>query len=118
MVNLGTPPLPLRWRHKHVSESNSSVPTSPGVYAIGNRDSLHGLELKRVYVYVGETQNLQRRLDEHLPETEENPGLRAYLRKNYTAAMCWYLPTEASQMKAVQNELIHKIQPQFNTVGL
>ena len=87
----------------------------------GYRDSLHGLELKRVYVYVGETQNLQRRLDEHLPEHRSSePGtLRAYLRKNYTAAMCWYLPTEASQcMKAVQNELIRKIQPQFNTVGL
>ena len=109
---------PLRWRYKQVSESNSSVPASPGVYAIGYNRSLHGLELKRVYVYVGETLDLQRRLDEHLPETEENPGLRAWLRKNYVAAACWFTPTEASLRKAVQDDLIRKLQPRFNSLGL
>lgn len=108
----------LRWRRKHLSASNSSVPTSPGVYVIGHEESLHGLGLRSAYVYVGETRNLQRRLDEHLPDTERNPGLRDYLRRNYTAAVCWYLPTEASQTKAVQDDLIRELQPQFNTIGL
>lgn len=107
-----------RWRFKHLSESNSSVPSSPGVYAIGHYDSLHGLELKRVYVYVGETRNLQRRLDEHLPETEQNPKLRDYLRNNYTTAACWYLPTEAHLLRVVQDDLIRELQPEFNTLGL
>ena len=88
------------------------------MYAIGQLDSLHNLELERVYVYVGETTNLRRRLEEHLPDTEKNPGLRAYLRKNYIYAVCWYAPTEASQARAIQDDLIGKIQPQFNTVGL
>lgn len=117
MTDLGRPSS-LRWRFKHLSESNSSVPTSPGVYVIGHHDSLHGLELKRVYVYVGETKNLQRRLDEHLPDTEQNPGLRGYLRKNYAVAACWYLPMGASRVKAVQDDLIREIRPEFNTVGL
>lgn len=117
MISPGRP-TPLRWRFKHLSESNSGVPTSPGVYAIGHYDSLHGLELKRVYVYVGETKNLQRRLDEHLPDTEQNPALRDYLRKNYAAAACWYLPAEANRVRAVQDDLIRELQPQFNTVGL
>ena len=117
MTNSDTPSS-LRWRFKHLSESNSSVPTSPGVYVIGHHDSLHGLELNRVYVYVGETINLQRRLEEHLPETEENPNLRAYLRRNYTTAVCWYAPTEASRRRAIQDDLIRELQPQFNTLGL
>lgn len=107
-----------RWRFKHLSESNSSVPASPGVYAIGHFDSLHGLELKRVYVYVGETRNLQRRLDEHLPETEQNPKLREYLRSNYAAAACWYLPTDAHLVRAVQDDLIRELKPECNTLGL
>ena len=117
MTNPGRPPS-LRWRYKHLSESNSSVPTSAGVYVIGHHDSLHGLELKRVYVYVGETKNLHRRLDEHLPDTEQNPSLRAYLRKNYTTAVCWYTPMDASQLRTVQDDLIRELQPQFNTIGL
>lgn len=117
MINPGHASL-RNWRRKHLSASNSSVPTSPGVYVIGHEESLHGLGLKSAYVYVGETRNLQRRLDEHLPDTERNPGLRDYLRRNYTAAVCWYLPTEASQTRAVQDDLIRELQPQFNTVGL
>lgn len=111
-------PLSLRWRSKHLSQSNTGVPTSPGVYVIGHGHSLHGLELNRVYVYAGETMNLQRRLDEHLPETEENPGLRAYLRRNYATAVCWYAPLEATRRRAVQDALIRELQPQYNTLGL
>ena len=117
MANPGKPPS-LRWRSKHLSESNTSVPTSPGVYVIGHGNSLHGLELNRVYVYAGETMNLQRRLDEHLPETEWNPGLRAYLRRNYATVVCWYVPLEATRRRAVQDDLIRELQPQFNTLGL
>ena len=110
--------MPIRWRSKHLSASNSSVPTSPGVYAIGHHDSYHGLELRRTYVYVGETQNLQRRLEEHLPDTEQNPGLRSYLRRNYKAARCWFAPMDGSCVKQVQDDLIGKVKPAFNTVGI
>ena len=117
MANSGKPSS-LRWRSKHLTESNSSVPTTPGVYVIGHCDSLHGLDLNRVYVYAGETMNLRRRLDEHLPQTEENPSLKAYLRRNYTSAICWYAPTEAGRRRAIQNDLIRELQPRFNTLGL
>ena len=117
MVNRGDSSL-VRWRSKHLSASNTDVPRSPGVYVIGHRDSFHGLDLKRRYVYVGESIDLHRRLDEHLPDTEDNPDLRTYLRKNYTALMCWYVPTEASRRKAIQNDLIFEIKPRFNTIGL
>lgn len=109
---------PLRWRDKRISASNSNVPASPGVYVIGHNRSLHQLELNRVYVYAGETMNLQRRLDEHLPETEGNPGLRAWLRRNYVTAVVWYAPTDADRRKAIEDDLIRELQPEFNTVGL
>ena len=78
----------------------------------------HDLELRREYVYVGETNNLKRRLGEHLPTTEQNPDLRVHLRRNYESLICWYVPTDADQTREVQDELIRMIQPRFNTVGL
>ena len=116
MVHSGDSSL-LRWRSKHLSESNTGVPESPGVYVLGHCSALHGLDLERAYVYVGESMDLSRRLDEHLPDTEQNADLRAYLRKNYADLMCWYVPTKASQRKAIQDDLIRTIQPQFNTIG-
>lgn len=107
-----------RWRAKHLSESNANVPTLAGVYVIGHQDTPHGLAMNRVYVYVGETKNLQRRLNEHLPDTEENPRLRAYLRKRYAHVMCWYLPVDDDQTQEIQNDLIREIKPLFNTIGL
>jgi len=108
----------MRWREKRLSASSLMVPESPGVYAIGYQEMYHDLELRRVYVYIGETNNLKRRLGEHLPETEQNQDLRVYLRRNYESLICWYVPTEIDQTKSVQDDLIRRIQPRFNTVGL
>ena len=87
--------LGMNWRSKRVSSSNSDVPAAAGVYAIGHSDTLHDLEIGRTYVYVGETKNLQRRLSEHLPANEENPGLREYMVDNYGDATCWYARLDA-----------------------
>ena len=89
----------------------------PGVYVIGHVDTLHGLDVVREYVYVGETMNLQRRLNEHLPETEQNSKLRDYIRRNFVRAMCWYAPIRTGKTKAIEDDLIRKLQPCFNTVG-
>lgn len=107
----------LRWRFKHLSSSNSDVPTTPGVYVIGHCRTLHGLELERKYVYVGETKNLRRRLNEHLPDTEQNIKLRDYIRKNFARAMCWYTPIQSGKTKGIENDLIRELQSCFNVAG-
>ncbi len=107
----------MNWRSKRLSSSNSAVPATAGVYAIGHSDTLHDLEISRTYVYVGETTNLQRRLNEHLPANEKNPGLREYIGSNYDDAICWYTRAAAAETKAIQDELILRLRPRFNTVG-
>ena len=103
------------WRSKRVSSLNSAVPAAAGVYAIGHSDTLHNLEISRRYVYVGETRNLQRRLDEHLPANEKNPGLREYIGVNYDDAICWFARVDAA--KAIQDDLILRLRPRFNIAG-
>ena len=107
----------MRWRFKRVASSNSTVPTAAGVYVIGRRHTLHDFEISRTYVYVGETKDLQRRLNEHLPANEKNPGLREYIGNNYDDAICWFARVDAVETKAIQDELILRLRPRFNTAG-
>ena len=107
----------MNWRSKRVSSSNSGVPAAAGVYVIGHRDTLHDFEISRTCVYVGETKDLQRRLNEHLPGNETNPGLRQYIGDNYDDTICWFTCVEAIETKAVQDDLIRRLRPRFNTIG-
>ena len=102
---------------KHVSSSNTHVPARPGLYAIGHDESCLGLEVGRVYVYIGETVNLRRRLEEHTPVNEQNPGLKKYLRTMGAKAKCWYAVADKGELKRSERVLIRKFQPRFNILG-
>ena len=107
----------MKWQSKRVLFSNSAVPTTVGVYVIGHSDTLHDFEITRTYVYGGETKNLQRRLNEHVPANETNPGLREYLGDNYDDAICWFARVDSAEIKVVQDDLIRRLIPVFNDVG-
>lgn len=86
---------------------------------IGHAESYRGLELKRTYVYVGMSEtSLHRRLNEHMPDKEDNPGLQAYVKDNLDGATCWYAVTSAEEARNIESDLIREFQPEFNTVGL
>ena len=89
----------------------------PGLYVIGHNHTYNGLEIGRIYVYVGKTDNLRRRLGEHAPDTEENSGLRKYLRQWIGQAMCWYTIMDKSALNKGERELIRKLQPCYNRRG-
>lgn len=110
---------PLRWRMKHLSSSSSNVPARPGLYAIGRDETFHGLEVRRVYVYIGETRDLRRRLEEHTPANEKNPELRNFLRQHIGDAKCWYAVVDdnKNELKKRERALIRKFRPRFNRQG-
>ena len=107
----------MKWRSKRVAPSNSTVPTTPGLYAIGRSDTLHKLEISRMYVYVGETEDLQRRLNEHQPGNEKNPRLQEYSANNDDDTICWFARVDAAETRAVQDDLIYRLRPRFNTAA-
>lgn len=111
----------MHWRSKAVTTSLSKVPSTPGLYAYGHETkSLHGLAGGRLYVYIGESDNLKRRLEQHLPANEQNPRLQQYLRENRSIAKCWYCAMSdipGSERKRLEEELIKFFAPQFNIRG-
>ena len=107
---------PKSWKCKSVHISLSSVLPQPGLYAYGHDEMCHGLEASRVYVYIGETDNLKRRMIQHKPENEQNPGLKKYLQ-DQEDAKCWYCVLSASSdknRKDIEKELIQRFKPKFN----
>ena len=105
------------WRSKRVSASSATVSAAAGVYVIDDSDTPHDFEISRTYVYVGETRDLQRRLSDHLPPNQKNPGLREYLGDNYDDAICRFARVDAAETEAVQDDLIRRLRPRFNTTG-
>lgn len=109
-----------KWHCKHVSSSLSGVSAKPGLYAYGDEEAILGLEVKRKYVYIGETNNLRQRLRQHMPDREQNSDLRRYMSKNIDTLKCWYVywPESAKSRKSAEMELIKKFKPLFNKKGL
>ena len=108
----------MRWRCKAATTSLSRVPPTPGIYAYGyDAKKLHGLEAERMYVYISESDNLRRTLEQHLPANEQKLELRKYLRENLPIVKCWYCPMDdvsASLRREMERKLIQFFDPEFN----
>ena len=113
-------PFDLHWNSKLLRTSLSHVPSVPGLYVIGRQKLFHNFEVKRKYVYIGQTSNLKTRLELHKPNTEQNIKLRKYLQKFQDEIRCWYCPLikipKAQRLK-LEQELINHFKPKFNTHG-
>ncbi len=104
-----------KWREKSVIAAVTHVPSSAGLYAIGHDETVSGLVIRRVYVYVGMSSNLRRRLREHLPRRESKRALREYMLNNLHRAKCWYTTTfERTTLPQRERQLIDKLYPEFN----
>lgn len=105
----------MKWRMSSISTPLSQIPEKPGLYAIGHRELVGGLEKGREYVYIGQTKNLRRRLNEHSRLNETKEGLRLYLSENQHRAMCWYtIMVDESEILSIEKMLIRVFDPEYN----
>ena len=112
--------LTPRWRSKRLTTSLSHVPATSGLYAYGHDNTTClGLGSDRTYAYIGETEDLRRRLRQHTPRTEAIIGLRKYFVENSSVVRCWYWPLDdvsESTRKRLEQQLIRVFKPIFNTL--
>jgi excinuclease UvrABC nuclease subunit len=95
------------------------APNSPGVYAIGRVERKAGLPVLTEWVYVGRsTKGLRRRLAEHRPIAERNPGLRVWLMGRDPETEVWFTTTSSeADAVSLEAELIRDLNPSLNSVG-
>lgn len=105
------------WRAaRSLSSAALFAAETPGVYAIGRVDRLHGLPVRAEWAYVGRTDSLRRRLLEHTPWIESNPGLRAWVKRNRDKLEVWLFAADAAMSRQLERTLIREIQPLFNRI--
>lgn len=108
--------MDIKWRCKHLRTTMARVPKSPGLYAYGTIEEVHGLEKSRKIIYVGQTDDLYRRLSEHSADREKNPQLRHYLQHTKDDVLCWYCPIDFPKKKRleIEQEMIEYMAPSMN----
>lgn len=105
------------WRMKHLTSTIAHLPATPGIYVIGHEESIAGLELRRIYVYVGKTKNMRRRLSEHSHLTELHPELSSYLRENRGKAKIWYTTDIAEEdLDGFERTLVRALKTIYNRI--
>ena len=104
---------PLAWLRLPTLYATAAASKLPAVYAIGVWRRAFGLPHHVEWVYVGVTGNLQRRLGEHHPARETNPGLQAWLLGELDAEL-WYAHLDRRAARRVEAHLIQQLRPKFN----
>jgi len=106
----------IDWRKlSSIYGAQTVVPALPGVYAFGVVREELGLLLDIMWVYVGSSSNLRRRIAQHIPLVESNPGLRAFVSRERQAQI-WYTTTDAQSSRKLEVQLIRKLGPKFNRI--
>ncbi len=98
-----------------------NVPKICGLYAIEHTQSYGGLEIENTFVYIGQTSNLNKRFNQHLPQNEQNYKLSKYVAKNMMKLKFWYTTLRGiNQLEKIQMEkkLIRHFKPDYNTRSL
>ncbi len=106
------------WKQYTTLEAASKYATTqPGVYAIGVISRLEGLPLECEWAYIGMGGNLRARIAQHLPNTEINRTLRAWIQVHYVDIEIWAIAT-SSEVEAdkLETKLIGRLNPRFNTL--
>ncbi|MGV0618083.1 GIY-YIG nuclease family protein [Mycolicibacterium elephantis] len=108
----------MKWEQFTTLEAAAKfAPTSPGVYAIGTVSRLHGLPISTSWAYIGMAKNLRQRIAQHLPNSEFNKMLRAWIHANHAVVEIWTKKlTSADEADALETLMIGELNPIFNTM--
>jgi excinuclease UvrABC nuclease subunit len=107
----------LNWRSfGSIRGAIEMAPPVPGVYAFGKRAEVQGLPSLFEWAYVGRSDRLQARLKNHLPHSERNFGLRAWLLEHINNLEVWFAETSAEDSRIVEVNLVRGLKPIHNQI--
>jgi excinuclease UvrABC nuclease subunit len=106
----------LHWQNCNLSRNQAfKVKESAGVYVVKKVTRIMGLPLPEKIVYVGKSNNLQRRFKEHCNiKSEHNLGL---LKVNLNEELeFWFSATKESEITDIESHLVRELDPLTNIV--
>ena len=99
----------FNWK-KTVPPNFKSVPEKGGVYVISTRQADHEYEAK----YVGQTNNLRARAEEHWSKKEKNTKLREHIAEKYIMKFNYAEVEAGPERDGIELYLFNTFEPPFN----
>ena len=108
--------MDYKWSETNLERiEEKSIPATSGVYVIKQVERIMGLPISHEIIYVGKSNNLQRRFKEHCdPRTEHNAQLFNASWENDLEF--WYAEIAREKINKVERELIKNLEPITNIV--
>ena len=104
------------WHLKRFVTSTTQVPPVPGIYVLSQIRTTEGLPVSIRHLYIGKSQNLGRRLDQHTMRTEVQPELQRFMMAHHNTLWVWYTTEIAPHsLNELEVLLIRDLHPKFNT---
>lgn len=91
------------------------LPKAPGVYAVLRVRRKAGIPFDLSVLYVGKSQNLQRRFSQHTdPYRQHNKTLNSL--NELQGLEFWYVPAIVTDLDVIERQLIRELAPSGNVV--
>lgn len=97
---------------QYYGQNICTIPMQPGVYVFANENG---------YIYIGQSKNLRRRIDDYLSDRAHNVGFAQYLKKKAGSSRevsieLFVLPmgSKRSLLDALEADLVKTRKPKFN----
>jgi excinuclease UvrABC nuclease subunit len=105
------------WSIVRMSASRQNrVPIIPGVYLVASVHRAHGVPISTKVLYVGQTRNLRRRLQDHLDYGRaHNIGLSRELISGVPLEF-WHKATNENELDKLERKLINELAPIYNKI--
>ncbi len=103
------------WKLKRFVTSTTQVPPIPGIYVLSQLHTAEGLPTSWNHVYIGQSKNLRRRLDQHTMRTEVRPELHRFMEACHNGLWVWYTTdVDTDTLSDLEIVLIRQLRPRFN----
>lgn len=98
-----------------VTAAAAAAAPKSGIYAYAETSRIHGLPRFLRWVYIGKSDNIQRRLHQHAGGNETNAALRRWLQRSAEKEV-WYSHIDSQYLDVLERDLVTNLEPTFNVI--
>lgn len=107
---------PYKWSHApFTAAAVNGVPAVSGVYVIAEINRVLGLPVSVLPYYIGQSDNLRRRLLQHC-DLRQSHNQDVYLLSDKPYIEFWWTTCSRSDLDLIERHLIRNLQPSMNKI--
>lgn len=104
------------WRRMpSITAAAREAPSSPGVYIFSETKKIASFPFENTWLYIGQSNNLKRRMKEHGPSIEAYFELRDWVVRHLDSIEVWMCSTKTvEKARSLEKHLLQRVDTVFN----